>query len=154
MYREFEMTPDGSTELAALLERSGVDFRREGDRFRFRFTSRGCKWQVICRGQRGRVLAYSIYPARVTAPEKAALLCARLNQRLTEGSFFVQEERIVFRTGCTLIEPLDAQERVARALEYSAAVMASFWERLADGAGDTGRSDAAPGTGNKIGTDH
>ena len=39
---EFDAPPDGAEELAALLEHSGVDYLREGMRFRFRFTSRGC----------------------------------------------------------------------------------------------------------------
>ena len=31
----FDAPPEGGAELAALLERSGVEFRREGERFRF-----------------------------------------------------------------------------------------------------------------------
>ena len=128
--------PDGSAELAALLERSGVDFRREGDRFRFLFTSRGCRWQVICHGQAGRALIYSVHPARVADPERAAVLCSEWNRQLVQGSFFVQEGRFILRTGCELIEALDAGERIARALEYNAAAMTAFWERMAAGAGE------------------
>lgn len=130
MWEAFLNPPEGATELAALLERSGVDFHREGDRFRFLFTSGGCKWQLICCGQSGRVLVYNIHPAKVTAPERAAVCCSELNRRLVQGSFFIQEEKIVLRLGCELIEAMDAQERIARTLEYSAAVMSSFWERL------------------------
>ena len=134
MIEDFFSPPEGEAVLTALLERSGVDFRREGDRIRFLFTSRGCKWQVVCRGQTGRVLTYSIHPVPVTAPERAAVLCSRWNRELVQGSFFVQEDRFVLRVGCELIEAVDASERVARALEYSAAVMVAFWGRMAAGA--------------------
>lgn len=133
MFEEFTRPPEGGSELAALLERSGVDYRREGNRFRFLFTSRGCRWQVVCDGQEGLVLVYSLHPARITDAERAAVLCSKLNRRLVEGSFFVQEDRFVLRTGCRLIEAVDAQERIARTLEYNAAVMVANWERLSAG---------------------
>ena len=135
---EFTRPPEGAGELAALLDRSGAEYRREGNRFRFLFTSRGCRWQMVCDGQEGLVLAYGIHPARITDPERAAVLCSELNRRLVEGSFFTQEGRFVLRTGCRLIEAVDAGERIARALEYNAAVMVANWERLSAGAGGRG----------------
>ena len=130
----FDAPPDGGTELAALLERSGVDFQREGERFRFLFTSRGCKWQTVCDCREGLVLVYGIHPAQVTHTEESLALCSRLNRRVVQGSFFLQEGRFVFRTSAELTERWEAQARIARALEYNAAALSSYWERLAAGA--------------------
>ena len=130
----FDVPPDGGTELAALLERSGVDFQREGERFRFLFTSRGCKWQTVCDCREGLVLVYGIHPAQVTHTEESLALCSRLNRRVVQGSFFLQEGRFVFRTSAELTERWEAQARIARALEYNAAALSTYWERLAAGA--------------------
>lgn len=35
MVQDFDRPPDGAEELAALLERSGAEFLREGNRFHF-----------------------------------------------------------------------------------------------------------------------
>ena len=130
----FAAPPDGGTELAALLKRSGVDFQREEDRFRFLFASRGCKWQTVCDCQKGLVLVYGIHPAQVTHPAESLELCSQLNRRMIQGSFFLQKDRFVFRTRAELTEPLEAQARIARALEYNAAALSAYWERLAAGA--------------------
>lgn len=127
----FDLPPDGGTELAALLERSGVDFVREDGQFRFRFSSGGCTWQTVCRCQGDLVLVYGVHPAPVTDPARALALCGWLNARLAEGSIFLQEERFVFRTSARLTEALEAQSRIARALEYNAAVLSRWWERMA-----------------------
>lgn len=135
MSPSFDAPPDGGTELAALLERSGVEYRREGERFSFLFASGGCRWQTVCDCRDALVLVYGIHPVSVNAPRQAAELCSELNARVVRGSFFLREGRIVFRTGAELVEHIDAQERVARAIEYNAAAIARFWERLAAGAG-------------------
>lgn len=127
----FDLPPDGGTELAALLERSGVDFVREDGQFRFRFSSGGCTWQTVCRCQGDLVLVYGVHPAPVTDPARALALCGWLNARLAEGSLFFQEEHLVFRTSARLTEALEAQSRIARALEYNAAVLSRWWERMA-----------------------
>lgn len=127
----FDLPPDGGTELSALLERSGVDFVREDGQFRFRFSSGGCTWQTVCRCQGDLVLVYGVHPAPVTDPARALALCGRLNARLAEGSLFLQEERFVFRTSAHLTEAFEAQSRIARALEYNAAVLSRWWERMA-----------------------
>ena len=131
---EFDAPPDGAEELAALLEHSGVDYLREGMRFRFRFTSRGCAWQTVCDCRGALVLVYGLHPARVEAPETALALCSRLNAQVTEGGFFLQEGRFVFRTSARLTERFEARNRIAAALEYNDAVLSSSWERLAAGA--------------------
>ncbi len=135
MDRPFETLPDGGTELAALLERSGAAYRREGERFRFLFAARGRRWQTVCDCQPGLVLAYGIHPAPVGDPQPALELCCRLNRVVVQGGFFLQEERFVFRTGAFLREYWQAQEEIARALEYNAAVLSRFWEELAAGGG-------------------
>ena len=127
----FDLPPDGGTELSALLERSGVDFVREDGQFRFRFSSGGCTWQTVCRCQGDLVLVYGVHPAPVTDAARALALCGRLNARLAEGSLFLQEERFVFRTSAHLTEAFEAQSRIARALEYNAAVLSRWWERMA-----------------------
>ena len=127
----FDLPPDGGTELSALLERSGVDFVREDGQFRFRFSSGGCTWQTVCRCQGDLVLVYGVHPAPVTDPARALALCGQLNARLTEGSLFLQEQHFVFRTSAHLTEALEAQSRIARALEYNAAVLSRWWERMA-----------------------
>lgn len=134
MGSSFTAPPDAAAELEALLERSGVDFFREGDRFSFLFASGGCKWQTVCDCREGMVLVYGIHPGPVTSRQRAAELCSALNARLVQGSFFLQEEHMVFRTSARLIEHIDAQERVASALEYNAAAMTHFWNRLSSGA--------------------
>ena len=127
----FDLPPDGSTELAALLERSGVDFVRLGDRFQFRFASGGCTWQTVCRCQDSLVLIYGIHPAPVKDTARSLALCSQLNRQVVRGSFFLQEERFVFRTSAQLTERFEAQSQIAAALEYNAAVLSHWWERLA-----------------------
>ena len=130
----FDLPPQGREEVRALLEYSGVDFRQEGDQFRFSFTSRGCRWQTVCQCQGSLVLIYAVHPARVTRPDCALALCSELNSRVIQGSFFLQEDRLIFRTSAQLTERFDARERIASALEYNAAVLSHYWERLAAGA--------------------
>lgn len=132
--KEFDLPPDGAEELRALLEHSGAAFQREGNRFRLRFASRGCQWQTVCDCRGSLVLVYGIHAARVAQRERALELCSELNSRVVRGSFFLQEERIVFRTSAQLTERFEARERIAAALEYNAAVLSSQWERIAAGA--------------------
>ena len=132
----FDLPPDGGAELEALLQRSGVDFRREGDQFRFRFTSGGCAWQTVCRCQGQWVLVYGIHPAPVRDPTRAQALCGRLNARVVRGSFFLQEGRFIFRSSAYLSERFEAQARIADALEYNAAALSHWWQRLAGEAAD------------------
>ena len=130
MEQAFDLPPDGGAELAALLERSGVDFVREEDQFRFRFSSGGCTWQTVCRCQGDLVLVYGVHPAPIQQEDRAAALCSRLNSRLVEGSLFLREGHFVFRTSARLTEAFEAQRRIAGALEYNAAVISRWWERL------------------------
>ncbi|HIY73589.1 hypothetical protein [Intestinimonas butyriciproducens] len=130
MEQTFDLPPDSGGELAALLERSGVDFARRGDQFQFRFSSGGCAWQTVCQCQDDRVLVYGVHPARVKDAGRALALCSQLNSQLVEGSLFLQEEHFVFRTSARLTEAFEAQSRIAGALEYNAAALSHWWERL------------------------
>lgn len=130
MEPSFDLPPDSTAELAALLERSGVDFVRQGDQFRFRFASGGCTWQTVCLCREDRVLVYGIHPAPVEDSGRALALCSQLNGQLAEGSLFLQEDRFVFRTSARLTERFEAQSRIAGALEYNAAFLSHWWERL------------------------
>ena len=117
MKQNFDLPPEGGEELAALLERSGVDFTQEGETFRFRFASGGCVWQTVCCCRESRVLVYGIHPTPVTDPVGALALCGEINSRVVEGSLFLTEERFVFRTGVRLTERFEAQARIAAALK-------------------------------------
>ena len=134
MALEFDLPPDAAEELAALLERSGVEYLRDGEIFRFRFASRGCAWQTVCRCRGELVLVYGVHPARVVQPETALALCAQLNSQVIQGAFFLWEERLVFRTSAQLSERFQAQAQLCAALEYNAAALSSYWERLSAGA--------------------
>ena len=134
MDQTFDLPPDGGAELAALLERSGVDFVRQGDQFRFRFASGGCAWQTVCQCRGDLVLVYGVHPVPVTDVPGALALCGTLNSQVVRGSFFLWEERIVFRTSARLTEAFEAQERIAAALEYNAAAISRWWESLTAGA--------------------
>lgn len=127
----FYTPPDGAEELTALLERSGVSFKREGGRFSFVFAAEGCRWQTVCDCREGLVLVYGIHPAVVSEPEGALRVCSDLNASVTRGGFFLLDGHIIFRTGAHLLEHLDAQDRIADALEYNAAAITHFWGRLA-----------------------
>lgn len=124
----------GAEELAAVLDFSGVAYEREESRFYFRFSGQGCRWQMVCDGAEGRVMIYAIHPTPVRCPETAYALCSEINRQVIRGCCFVQEERIVFRTEAELIEACAAREAILQALEYNAAVMTTFWSKMAKGA--------------------
>ena len=136
MKPEFDRPPDGAEELEALLEDSGVDFVRRGDVFQFRFSSGGCVWQTVCRCQGSLVLIYGVHPAAVSDTARGLALCGSLNSRVVRGSFFLQDHQFVFRTSAELTEQLEARSRILAALEYNAAALSHWWERLQAEAGE------------------
>lgn len=131
MTQPFDQPPQGGAALEALLQRSGVDFVRTEDLFRFCFSSGGCSWQVVCQCRQEWVLIYGIHPAPVRDPDRALALCSQVNGQVVRGSLFLREDRFVFRTSTQLTEHFEAQARIAAALEYNAAVLSHWWERLA-----------------------
>ena len=132
---DFQAPVDGAAALEQLLESSGVPFRREGERFRFQFSSQGRRWQMVCDCAGDRVLLYSVFP--LACRDRAAALerCDAVNRQVVQGGCFLSEDHIIFRTGAELFEPFVAAETLARALEYNAAVMVTLWGTLAEGAG-------------------
>ena len=127
---EFTTVPDATSELQALLERSGVDFRRDGGRFQFVLTSSGCKWRTVCDCEGPRHIAYGIHPAGVQDIPAAAVRCSEVNSQLVRGSFFVSEGHAVFRVGRELTDILYAQDEIAGDIEYLASVMVWAWNRF------------------------
>lgn len=113
--------------LEALLRDSGVPWEQSGVWTRFRFREGVMVWELACRCRRDEVLIYSRYP--MAAREWAAALeaCGEANGALTRGAMFLQGETPVFRIRADLGDPYSARERLAEALEYSAAVMARYW---------------------------
>lgn len=130
----FDAPLSGAEELAAVLDYSGVPYEREKDTFRFRFASRGCKWQMLCSGVGCRVLMYAIHPTPIRERSTALEACCYINSQVVTGSCFPHEEHLVFRTDAELIEACAAREMILRALEYSAAVMTGFWSEMSQGA--------------------
>ncbi|BAK99832.1 hypothetical protein OBV_26340 [Oscillibacter valericigenes Sjm18-20] len=130
----FQDEPDGAAELAALLDDSGVPYERSGGRFQLLFAKRGRTWRTVCDCEGSRVLVYGIHPQPVADWTAALTVCSDMNRQIVQGGCFLTQGRIVLRTGAELLEALTAREALARALEYNAAVMASFWDVLADGA--------------------
>lgn len=126
----FDGPIDAAEELRALLARSGVDFKTEGRRFRFVFSSGGCKWQTVCDCDGERAFIYGIFPLEVKNREAALELCAKISSVVILGGCFPSEGRIIFRTSAELRELCMAQEQLLRALEYNAAVMTKFWAEM------------------------
>ncbi len=132
---DFQAPVDGAGVLEQLLEGSGVAFLREGGRFRFRFSSQGRRWQMVCDCAGERVLLYSIFPLPYGDRTAALEGCDAVNRQTVLGGCFLAEDHLVFRTGVELFEHFTAPEALARAVEYNAAVMLTLWGTLADGAG-------------------
>ncbi len=132
---DFEAPVNGAAVLEQLLESSGVPFRREGQRFRFWFSSQGRRWQMVCDCNQDRVLLYSLFPLAYEDRATALESCDAVNRQVVQGGCFLSGDRLVFRTGAELFEPFVAEETLARALEYNAAVMVTLWGTLAEGAG-------------------
>lgn len=140
----FQDNPDGAAELAALLDDSGVPYKRSGDRFELLFTKQGRTWRTVCDCEGSRVLIYGIHPQPVSDSTAALTACSDINRQMVRGACFLAQGRIVCRTGAELSEPLTARETLARALEYNAAVLLNFWEALAAGTSSSGHFNSTP----------
>ncbi|MEA4940912.1 hypothetical protein SDC9_68208 [bioreactor metagenome] len=136
--------PDGAAELAALLEDSGVPYKRSGSRFELLFTKQGRTWRTVCDCEGIRVLIYGIHPQPVSDSTAALAVCSDVNRQMVRGACFLAQGRIVCRTSAELSEPLTAREILAQALEYNAAVLSNFWEALAAGASGSGPFNSIP----------
>lgn len=113
--------------LDALLDDSGVPHERCGPWTRFRFRQGNMVWETACRCRQGEILIYSRYPLR-TADQTAALAaCCRANGALTRGAMFLAGGVPTYRIRADLQDPYGARERLAQALEYSAAAITRYW---------------------------
>lgn len=128
----FDTPPDGGAELAVLLERSGVDFRREGNRFSFRFARGGCQWQTVCDCREELVLVYGIHPAPVGDRPGALALCSRLNARVVRGAFSFRRDTLSFAPvpgWASSSTPRSAQPRHWNTTPPPSPVFGSSWRR-------------------------
>jgi len=94
------------------------------------FTEGDKKWEMICKCERHMVIIYGLYPFKAADELKTARLLAELNATLARGCLFLDKGRIVMRTSADLFDAYSAYETIARALEYNAQVVVSFWRRL------------------------
>lgn len=120
--------------LIALLEDSGVAWRRDMGDVRFRFTSGGMAWEASCRCLEDQVLIYSRYPFSVPADRRVRVLeaCNRINSRVALGGMYLtQAGRVVFRTGADMRDAYTARDNLTRALEYNIASVTYFWGQAA-----------------------
>jgi len=121
-------------QLTALLEDSGVVWRRDLGEIRFRLQSGGMIWETACRCLEDQVLLYGRYPFRIPPDRRTRALeaCAGINSQLTRGGMYLTGEgRAVFRTRAGMEDAYTARENLDRALAYNIAVMTRFWGRLA-----------------------
>lgn len=83
----FEDEPDGTAELAALLDDSGIPYERSGGRFQVLFSKRGRAWRTVCDCEGNRVLVYGIHPEPVTDRTAALAACSDINRQIVHGGW-------------------------------------------------------------------
>lgn len=116
--------------LLALLEDSGVQWESSGEWVRFRFCEGSMVWELACRCVQDEALVYSRYPMRATDRAAALAACDAANSTLTRGAMFLSGDVPTFRIRADLQDAYGARERLAQALEYSAAAMARYWGKM------------------------
>lgn len=121
---------DPQSELVNLLHYNGIKFQQESDGVRFVFADAGYKWETVCRYCGQRVLMYGIYPFFVAHEQQALVKLNDINARLVMGGMFLQDSNIVMRTCADVWDAYTAYETIARALEYNAAAVVTFWKTL------------------------
>ena len=117
--------------LKSLLERKGAAWIEEGGFLRFRARKGAMLWELACRAREGELLVYARFPFSCRRPAEARSLCERINRVLTRGALFLGEDAApVYRCRAELDDVYGAEERVEKALAYSAQVMARYWGPL------------------------
>ncbi len=117
--------------LRSLLDGKGAEWVEEGGFLRFRARHGGMLWEIACRAREGELLIYGRFPFSCREPEKARRLCERANRVLTRGALFLGEDDApVYRCRAELDDVYGAEDRIEKALEYSAQVMARYWGPL------------------------
>ena len=126
---------DARAELEQVMEFNGIASKQEGQDYRFLLSSKGLKWETLCRPTGdGAVLIYGIYPFRVSDRKKAEAFCQRVNAAARYGAMLYQDETLLFRIGADLFDVFSAYETLGRALEYCAGIMVRFWVQAASAA--------------------
>ena len=92
---------DPRSELVQHLQMKGVPFLDEGSEVRFSLCDGAFQWETVCRFAPHTVMIYGVYP-------------------------FLAADRL----SAVLTDVYSAQEAVARALEYNAAAVRCFWEKM------------------------
>lgn len=116
--------------LLALLEDSGVQWESSGEWVRFRFCEDSMVWELACRCARDEALVYSRYPMRAGDRAAALAACDEANSALTRGAMFLSGDVPTFRIRADLQDAYGARERLAQALEYSAAAIVRYWGKM------------------------
>ena len=121
---------DPRSELVQHLQMKGVPFLDEGSEVRFSLCDGAFQWETVCRFAPHTVMIYGVYPF-LAADRLSALESANdANSQLQQGSLFLSGSRPVLRVSAVLTDVYSAQEAVARALEYNAAAVRCFWEKM------------------------
>ena len=117
--------------LRSLLDRKGAAWAEESGFLRFRARRGGMLWEIACRAREGELLIYGRFPFACREPEKARRLCERANRVLARGALFLGEDDApVYRCRAELDDVYGAEDRIEKALAYSAQVMARYWGPL------------------------
>ena len=117
--------------LKSLLEGKGAGWSMEGGFLRFRASHGGMLWETACKAREGALLIYGRFPFACRDPEAARRLCEKANRQLVRGALFLGEDGApIYRCRAELDDVFGAEDRVEKALEYSAQVMARYWGPL------------------------
>jgi len=117
-------------ELLNLLLYNGIQFRGQDGEYRFVFSENGKKWRTICKCGGSTVMIYGLYPFEVEESLSAAHTVSEINAKLAHGCLFVRDGKAAIRTSAGLFDAYCAYEMIARALEYNANAVMSFWDKL------------------------
>ena len=117
-------------ELLNLLRYNGVQFSVQAGEYRFVFSENGRKWRTICKCHGSTVMIYGLYPFEVADDLPAARMVSEINAKLARGCLFFSGGKAVMRTSAGLFDAYSAYETIARALEYNAGAVMSFWDNV------------------------
>jgi len=117
-------------ELLNLLRYNGIQFDCQNGEYRFVFSDSGRKWQTVCKCSGSTVMVYGLYPFEVAEDLRTAHTISEINAKLAYGCLFIQDAKAVMRTSAGLFDAYGAYEMIARALEYNADAVISFWDTM------------------------
>jgi len=117
-------------ELLNLLRYNGIQYSGQGGEYRFVFSENGRKWRTICKCRGSTVMIYGLYPFELAEDLKAVHTVSEINAKLAYGCLFVLDGKAAMRTSAGLFDAYTAYEMIARALEYNADAVISFWDKM------------------------